>query len=57
MPRGLPPRDPVADRAAVRRDQLRRALPGRTLVIPAGRPHVRSNDCDHRSVRTARSPI
>jgi Xaa-Pro aminopeptidase len=46
--RGLPPRDPVADRAAVRRDRLRRALPGRTLVIPAGRPHVRSNDCDHR---------
>ncbi len=41
-------RAPVADFAAERRARLSREFPGRRLVVPAGRPRVRSNDTDFR---------
>lgn len=39
---------PVAPYAAARRAALSARFPGERLVVPAGQPKVRSNDCDHR---------
>jgi len=41
-------RAPVADLTAARRERLAEQFPGARLVVPAGRPKVRSNDTDHR---------
>lgn len=38
----------VAPYAAARRTALAERFPGERLVVPAGPPKVRSNDCDHR---------
>ena len=46
-----PPSTPaavVAPYAAARRAALAERFPGERLVVPAGPPKVRSNDCDHR---------
>ncbi|MEI5672618.1 MULTISPECIES: aminopeptidase P family protein [unclassified Nocardioides] len=42
------PRQPVADRAAERRQRLAEVFPGERLVLPAGTFKVRSNDTDYR---------
>lgn len=39
-----------------RLEALGKAFPGERLVIPAGQPKVRNNDCDSCSARTPRSP-
>ncbi len=44
----LPDRLPAADPAAVRRTTVGAAFPGERLVVPAGGPKVRNNDCDYR---------
>lgn len=44
----LPGRDAVAGFAATRRKTVSAQFPGERLVIPAGPPKVRSNDCDYR---------
>ena len=41
-------RSPAADAAAARRARLSAQFGGRRLVVPAGRPQVRSNDTDFR---------
>jgi len=41
-------RSAAADFTAARRDRLSAAFPGARLVVPAGRPQVRSNDTDFR---------
>jgi Xaa-Pro aminopeptidase len=40
------PRQPVADRAAARRERLAATFPGERLVLPAGTFKVRANDTD-----------
>ncbi|HEX5087903.1 MAG TPA: aminopeptidase P family protein [Nocardioides sp.] len=42
------PRQPVAERAAARRDKLAGMFPGERLVLPAGTFKVRSNDTDYK---------
>ncbi len=42
------PRQPVADRAAVRRAKLAGMFPGERLVLPAGTFKVRANDTDYK---------
>src|SRR5947209_20361611 len=42
-----PARPDVADFAARRRAAVSGALPGRAVIVPAGRPKVRSNDTDY----------
>jgi Xaa-Pro aminopeptidase len=42
------PRQPVADRAAARRERLAGMFPGERLVLPAGTFKVRSNDTDYK---------
>ena len=42
------PRQPVADRAAVRREKLAGTFPGERLVLPAGTFKVRANDTDYK---------
>jgi Xaa-Pro aminopeptidase len=42
------PRQPVADRAAVRRQKLAGMFPGERLVLPAGTFKVRANDTDYK---------
>src|SRR6476469_8239665 len=44
----LPARDAVAGYAASRRKAISAQFKGERLVIPAGPPKVRSNDCDYR---------
>lgn len=39
-----------------RLEALGKAFPGERIVIPAGQPKVRNNDCDTRSVRIRRFP-
>lgn len=39
---------PAAKWTPARRDAVRNAFPGKTLVIPAGSLKVRNNDCDYR---------
>src|SRR6188472_3912407 len=42
------PRQPVADRAAVRREKLAGTFPGERLVLPSGTFKVRANDTDYK---------
>jgi Xaa-Pro aminopeptidase len=42
------PRQPVADRAAARRQKLAGMFPGERLVLPAGTFKVRANDTDYK---------
>ena len=42
------PRQPVADRAALRREKLAATFPGERLVLPAGTFKVRANDTDYK---------
>jgi Xaa-Pro aminopeptidase len=42
------PRQPVADRAAARREKLAGMFPGERVVLPAGTFKVRSNDTDYK---------
>ncbi|WP_051247712.1 aminopeptidase P family protein [Nocardioides halotolerans] len=42
------PRQPVADRAAERREKLAGMFPGERLVLPAGTFKVRANDTDYK---------
>ena len=42
------PRQPVAERAAVRREKLAGMFPGERLVLPAGTFKVRANDTDYK---------
>jgi len=47
IPGPPPSRSPMAAAAATRREALMEALPGHTLIIPAGHPRTRSNDTDY----------
>lgn len=44
----VPARQTVADHAAARRRSISELFKGERLVVPAGAPKVRSNDCDYR---------
>ena len=44
----IPGRDDVAGHAATRRKAISAQFKGERLVLPAGPPKVRSNDCDYR---------
>ena len=47
-PSELPAPLPAAAYAGARRERLAALFPGRQLVIPAGPPKARNNDCDYR---------